>query len=412
MSTRVARPVLPSDPLLRRAKLGVTAAFVAHAVLFSSWVAHIPQVKAELELSNGQLGAALFGAPLGSVISMVLSHWALPRWGSHRLVPINLAGYAASGLTVGLAGSGRWLFAALALWGMFQGGLDVAMNTQAGTVERLAATPLMARFHGMWSVGAFLGALIGTVCVTAGVRLTTQLAVLGAIVLIVAAALNLGVIADRHAGAAAEATGRPGKRAWMTTTVAILGAVAFISLLCEGAAADWSANYLHDVLGDGPQDGDGIAGLGFAGFTLAMVVTRLGGPRLQSRIASRRLLPVLAMLAAAGMTVALISANPVLSVLGFATLGAGVALLVPTAFSAAYSATTAGSAIALVAAIGWLGYLMGPPLIGFLADLIGLPGALVTIPLMISIAAVAIHYTDAFEAADQFHRDAVTSPAD
>lgn len=107
---------------VRQAKRGVTAAFIAHGLVFSSWAAHIPRVKAELGLSDATLGTALFGAPLGSVVATLLSHWALRRWGSHRLIPVMVAGYAAAGTTVGLARSGPALFAALALWGAFQGG--------------------------------------------------------------------------------------------------------------------------------------------------------------------------------------------------------------------------------------------------------------------------------------------------
>lgn len=123
---------------LRRAKATVTAVFIAHGLVFSSWAAHIPHVKAELGLSDAALGTALFGAPLGSVVATLLSHWALPRWASHRLIPVTVAGYVAAGATVGLSGSAAALFGALAVWGLFQGALDVAMNTQAGTVERLA----------------------------------------------------------------------------------------------------------------------------------------------------------------------------------------------------------------------------------------------------------------------------------
>ena len=171
--------------VLRRAKVGVTATFIAHAVVFSSWAAHIPHVKAELGLSDAALGTALFGWLIGSVAATILCHWALPRWGSHRLVPITLAGYASVGVTVGLAPSGPLLFLALALWGMFMGALDVAMNNQAATVERLVQAPIMARFHGMWSVGALLGAVIGAVSVSIGIGLTAQLAVLGVVVLVV-----------------------------------------------------------------------------------------------------------------------------------------------------------------------------------------------------------------------------------
>ncbi|MDT5220099.1 MAG: hypothetical protein QOF15_2204 [Mycobacterium sp.] len=390
---------------MRRAKIGVTATFIAHAVVFSSWAAHIPQVKAELGLSDGALGTALFGAPLGSVAATVFSHWALPRWGSHRLVPVMVVGYALAGMTVGLATSGLWLFASLALWGTFQGALDVAMNTQAGTVERRARSPIMSRFHGMWSVGALLGALIGAACVSVGIGLESQLTVLGAVVSVVVLALTRHLVADDAAVAALDVHG--GKRNWMNKTVAILAAVAFASFLCEGTATDWSANYVRNVV----DASDGVSALSYAAYTLAMVVIRLGGMHLHSRVSARRLLPALALLAAVGMSVTLAAANPVVSVLGFACVGAGVALLVPTAFSAAYSAGSGGSSIAFVAATGWVGYLLGPPLIGHLAQWVGLSAALLTIPVVMSIAAISIVCTTAFDGADEFHRDRSGSTA-
>lgn len=375
-------------------------------MVFSSWAAHIPQVKAELGLSDAALGTALFGAPLGSVLATVLSHWALPRWGSRRLVHITIAGYAAAGATVGLARSWAGLLAVLALWGFFQGALDVAMNTQAAAVERLARAPIMARFHGMWSVGALVGAMIGAACVIAGIGLGAQLAVLGLVVLVVGEVLTRHLIADEPAGSADAADVRPSKRVWMSKAVAILAAVSFASFFCEGAATDWSANYLHSVVGAGP----GISALSYAAYTLAMVATRFGAIRLHARIPSRQLLPALALLAVVGMSVTLATANPVVGVVGFASLGAGVALLIPTAFSAAYSANSAGSAIAIVAATGWLGYLLGPPLIGQLSGQVGLAAALITIPVTLAIAGLAIRYTTAFDAADEFHRE-VGTPA-
>jgi Major Facilitator Superfamily len=383
---------------LRRAKASVTAAFMAHAVLFSSWAAHIPQIKAGLGLSDGALGTALFGAPLGCVVATILSHWTLPRWGSRRLVGVTIAGYAAAGVTIGLAGSFWALFAALTLWGLFQGGLDVAMNTQAAAVERLAKSPIMARFHGMWSVGALLGAMTGTACVSAGVGLTTQLVVTGVVVLIVGKALSRNLVPDLLPEEHAPSGGPNG--GWLTSGVAALGVVVFASFLCEGAAADWSAIYLRNVAGTGP----GVSGLGYAGFTLLMVVTRMGAIGLHSRIPSRRLLPALALFGTLGMVMMLSTPNPVAGVVGLAALGAGVALLVPTSFSAAFSVSSAGSAIAIVAAIGWLGCLLGPPLIGLAADVVGLRNALFIVPVMLSIAGITARCTAAFEAADQFHQ--------
>ncbi|QLL08122.1 MFS transporter [Mycobacterium vicinigordonae] len=376
--------------------MAVTAVFVAHAVVFSSWAAHIPQVKGNLGLDDGELGTALFGAPLGSVVATMCCHWALPRWGSRRLVPVLVAGYALAGMTVGLATSGLWLFATLALWGAFQGGLDVAMNTAAGTVERLTGAPIMARFHGMWSVGALLGALIGAASVTARIHLEPQLVVLGMVVLIVVEPLTGHLVAEEAVGASAQSHGR----ARITPTVAILAAVAFASFLCEGAATDWSANYVHDVIGAGA----GVSALSYAAYTLAMVAVRFGALRLHARVSARRLLPALAFIAIIGMGVTLATADPVIGVVGFAGLGVGVALLVPTAFSAAYAAGGGGSAIAIVAATGWIGYLLGPPLIGHLAQRVGLAAALVVIPVVLAVTAVAIRASRAFDAADEFHR--------
>lgn len=390
---------------VRRAKVAVTAVFIAHGVVFSSWAAHIPHVKAGLGLSDAALGTALFGAPLGSVVATALSHWALPRWGSHRLIPVTVAGYAAAGMTVGLARSGASLFAALALWGLFQGALDVAMNTQAGTVERLARAPIMARFHGMWSVGALAGAVIGAVCVSAGVGLTVQLTALGLVVLVAVEPLTRRLIPDA-ADTAVPSGHAEGERAWMTPTVAILAAVSFASFLCEGAATDWSANYLRNVVGASPS----VAAVSYAGYTLTMVITRFGAPRLHARVPSRRLLPTLALVAVVGTSATLATANAWIGVLGFAALGAGVALLVPTAFSAAYGASGAGSAIAIVAATGWVGYLLGPPLIGHVSGRVGLSAALLTIPVMMAIVGIAIRCTPAFDKADEFHRD-VAAPA-
>jgi fucose permease len=251
----------------------------------------------------------------------------------------------------------------------------------------------------MWSVGALLGALIGAGCVSAGISLWVQMAAVGAVTVVAVEPLVRQLIPDQKAENPAEEPGL--ERGWITKTVVVLAAVSFASFVCEGAAGDWSATYLRDVVGAGP----GVSALSYAAYTLAMVVTRLGALRLQSRISARRLLPALALLAAVAMSVTLVAGSRVLSVVGFAGLGAGVALLVPTAFSAAYTAASRGSAIAIVAGSGWVGYLLGPPLIGHLADRVGLSAALVTIPVMVAIAGIAIRCTTAFYAADEFHRD-------
>lgn len=383
---------------LRRARIGVTTAFTVHAMMFASWTAHIPIVKAQLGLSNAGLGTALVGAPIGSVCAMLISSWLLPRWGSPRMLHLTFVGYCLASLTIGYATSGTWLFATLMLWGLFQGGLDVAMNTQAVTVEHAMGRPIMARLHGMWSVGGLSGALIGAAMVSCGIGLDGQMFLMAGGALIAGTVLTRALLPDQSATepAVTDRAQKHSRSATLSRGVILLGVVSFASMLCEGAAADWSATYLSTQAGASA----GLAGLGYAGYTLTMVITRFCGPALQSRYLNRVLLPLLAIVSAVAVTVALMLATPVTALVGFASMGLGLALIVPTAFSAAGAATdgkaNAGPAVATVAAMGWIGYLTGPPVIGHLAEVFTLPLALALLPVLIVAIALTIRGSTAF----------------
>jgi len=361
------------------------AAFVSHGLLFASWAAHIPHIKAELGLTDGALGLALLGAPLGSVTAMLVVTRLLPLLGSKRMVQISLLGYCLAGPLVGIAGSLAALFAALFVWGAFQGSLDVSMNTQAVAVERAAGRPLMPGFHGSWSVGAFAGAGLGALGVAAGLGLTAQLLLLAVPVLAVAWPLSMRMLPDRSVPGDQRAPRRIATR--FSRPVLILGAIAFASMLCEGASADWSSVYLRGSV----HVGAAIAGLGYTVFSLTMVVIRLAGNRLLSRYPSRRLLPALATLAAAGFLAGLLAGGSAAVIAGFGCLGIGLALVVPTVNSAAgrLSGVSPGSAIAMVSAYGWAGFVFGPPIIGELASATSLTAALGVLPVLTACIAVA-----------------------
>jgi MFS family permease len=369
--------------------VGVT--FFVQAVLFASWTAHIPDVQAALGLSDGALGTALLGLPIGSITAMTMSGWLLPRLGSPRLIRISLAGYAIAGIAVGLADSAVLLFVALYFWGLLQGMVDVAMNTQAVTVEKTLGRPIMSRLHGMWSVGGFAGGLIGSGAVALGIGLTTQLAVLGALAVVAVEVLSRNLIRDAVRPRRATTT----RRGRWSAVIVLLGAVAFASMLCEGAAADWSAAYLHNELGAGAA----TAGLGYASFALAMVAMRLSGTVVQRRFRPVALLPILALIFASGMGTALIVRQPVVAMLGFACMGLGLGLVVPSAFSAAgrvAADANPGPSIASVAALGWCGFVSGPPLIGHLADIVGLGTALWVLPSLAVVLALVARFSRAF----------------
>jgi MFS family permease len=368
----------------RTQRAATFAAFISHGLLFASWTAHIPQVKDHLGLSDGTLGLALLGAPLGSVAAMLVVARVIPRLGSQRVVQISLLGYCLAGPLVGLAGSFAALFAALFAWGAFQGALDVSMNTQAVTVERAAGRPLMSGFHGSWSIGAFAGAGIGALGVAAGVSLTPQLLLLAIPVLATTGPLSLRMLPDPGTASQHEG-GRTAVR--LSGPVLVLGAIAFASMLCEGASADWASVYLRGSVGVGAA----VAGLGYTAFALAMVIVRLTGNRLQSRFRTRQLLPLLAVIATAGFTAGLLGGVPVTVIGGFACLGVGLALVIPTVNSAAgrLPGLSQGTGIAMVSACGWAGFVFGPPIIGELASASSLTAALGVLPALTACIAVA-----------------------
>ncbi len=374
-------------------RLAITAIFLVQALVFASWTAHIPHVKASLGLSDATLGTALLGAPIGSILAMIVTGWLLPRVGSKVMVQVALAGYCLAGVGVGLATSLPQLFGALALWGVFQGALDVAMNTQGITVERALRTPIMSGLHGGWSIGAFTGAAIGAIAVAIGVPLDGQLLALGIVLLGVSGWLSLRLLPDPVTTGEAHATAS--LAILRNPVVLVLGGIAFACMLGEGAAADWSAVYLHDSLGSSSA----VAGLGYAAFSFSMVTLRLGGNWLLTRISPRTLLPFLATIATVGFTMGLVIQTPVVALIGFAMLGIGLAMIVPTTFSAAgaLSGQHAGTAIAAVSALGWAGFVCGPPLIGHLAEWTSLPLALGLVPILTATVAIATRSTKALD---------------
>lgn len=375
-----------------RARFTVTAVFFVHGLLFASWTAHIPQIQRQIGISDGVLGTALLGAPIGSVIAMVIVGRLLPRFGSRIIVRVTLVGYCLAGITVGLTDSFTGLLLALLLWGLFQGSLDVAMNTQATEVERAHGGVIMSGFHGFWSIGGFVGALIGALSVGFGLPLAEQLSMVGGALAIVTAVLGRWMLATPPHEL--ERGSRRGSRGRLPRLALLLGAVAFACMLCEGATADWSAVHLRTDLGSTAF----VGGLGYAAYACTMVAVRLGAPALFRRATPRRLIPVFALIAAAGMTAALATESIPLTVLGFATLGIGLATVVPTAFSAAarIPGTNPGASIALVSALGWAGFVCGPPLIGHLAEAVTLPWALAVVPVLAVVIAVIAATTRVF----------------
>ena len=362
----VTRTVAPP----KMARLAVTAIFFANGALVANWFARVPDVKQGLGLSEGALSLGLFAMAVGALLSQPTAGWVIGKVGSLKVTAVMAIANCAALILPGFAPSLPLLMAALFLFGASNGALDVAMNAQAALVERRYARPIMSSFHAMWSVGGLIGAAIGALAVARGAGTGAHFliaAVAGVAVMLVALR---GLIPDGPA----TASGHEPAFALPTRALVPMGIVALCALICEGAIGDWGAIYLREGLGSAA----GMAAAGYAVFALMMAGGRFAGDWLATRFGSGNVVRTGGGLVMAGIGLALVGSVPAVAIAGYGLVGAGVSCVFPLIMSAA--ARTPGVApgvgIAAMATAGYTGFLLGAPLIGGMAEVITLRGAL------------------------------------
>jgi fucose permease len=358
---RTARPI--------RARCAVSTIFFVNGVVIASWVPHVPAVKGRHGLTDGDLGLVLLSLAAGAVLALPAAGWMNRRLGSRTMTAV-----AAIALCVALplpllSPTVTVLCLSLALLGACNGTLDVSMNAQAGLVEADYGRPIMSSFHGLFSLGGLAGAGLASVAMWLGVRDSRHVGVTAIATASIVGCVLPWLAAPRTAQEVTRhVVGRP------TRTLLGLGLLAFLALLAEGAMADWSAVYLRDGLRASPA----LAATGFAAFSLAMTIGRLTGDRLARSLGPDIVLRVSGATAALGLAAALLVGEPAAGIAGCGAVGLGIANIIPLLFSGAVrvGGEAAATSLATVATTGYVGFLAGPPVIGFVADLVGLPGAL------------------------------------
>ncbi|WP_448316652.1 MFS transporter [Streptomyces sp. CO7] len=362
---------------LLRGRVATALYFLLFGATLGCWTSRIPAIKAELGLSDGALSLALLAFAVGAIAGMLGLGRLVDRWGSFRvLVPTALLEGVLLGPTA-FVPSLASLMAALFVFGLVHGTLNIAMNANAMEVQRAWGRPVVTSFHAVYSIGGFLGAAVGGVFAHQDVSPEATFVAVGAGVL----ALALWAIAWTLRGEAAppavadltpSAEGRRGGP--QLPGLLLLGGLAMCTLVGEGTAADWSAVYLHESLGSTPA----FAAAAFAAFSVAMTVGRLLGDGLAARFGPMRLVRGCGVLASAGMIAALLIGHPVAAVAGFACLGAGMSCIAPQVYMAAAQRDPArtGAALSLVVSLGYVGFLVGPLVIGAVSTVTGLPTAL------------------------------------
>lgn len=373
------------DPLRSRARAAVSALFFINAVFYANLVPRLPTVKAQLALDNSAFGLAIAALPVGALAAGLFAPVFIARFGSARTASFGLLLLGTAVLGVALAGS--WTGFALAMFAV--GGLDaivdVAQNAHGFRVQRRYGRSIVNAFHGLWSVGAVTGGLLGSAAAGAGLSLTTHLAaslaVFGAAAIVAHRFLLVGpedaersvpstpVDDPSPAHAARKHVLRPAL--W---PLAALGALAACGAFVEDAGFSWGALYLRNEIGVGAAAG----GLAFVALQTAMTIGRLTGDRVVDRVGQRRVALWGGAAIAVGMAGALAMPSLATTIAGFALAGLGVATLVPAVMQAADDLPGLPSGVGLTM-VSWLlriGFLVSPALVGFVADATSLRVAL------------------------------------
>jgi MFS family permease len=375
---------------MRRPYTAVAAAFLIHATLAGTWAPRLPAIKESLELSDGELGTALVGLALGLLIGTRLAGAPVDRFGSRPVMRVGFPLMAATLLLPGLAGSAVTLFLALFVYGLASGALDVAMNAQGIEVERALGRPILAGLHGLWSVGLGLGAGLAALAAAAGIDPLEHFALVAAAVALASLMLLRGLLPVHHQIREAS-EGEPADVRW-TPALVLLGVITFCSFAGEGSASDWSAVYLTQELGTSQA----LGAVAFGAFAVTMAVSRFAADPLRTRLGDVTLMRTGSLLAAAGLGLGLIVHEPAAGIAGFALLGLGLGPVVPIAFSAAgdLDARATGRLVGRVATLGYVGTVVGPIAIGWLAEATSLRTSLALVVVLALVIAACSRVCD------------------
>lgn len=378
---------------LKRAKLAVTLTFITNGLVIGSFVARLPDIKAHLNISNSTLGTALLFSSVGVFLALAPSGKFSAKYGS---APIAYRASLALAIATGLLGfifNLAWFCFSLFLFGFSLAFQDVAMNSHAVALEHKSEKRMMSVFHGMFSLGGFAGGLVGGLFSQAKVSFIVQTLIIGALVAsisVFAKSRWLPADADKHEFVKDERAKKHPRVLW------VLGLFGFSAALSEGAAGDWGGILARETF----HAAQFVSALPYIAFSVTMVIGRFSGDRLAHRFGAPRILSAGGALAGIGMGIGLLIGNIFGVVLGWFFLGMGLSVVIPLLFSAAgtiaanrFKGQVAPSqAVAIVSGISYFGFIVGPPTLGFLADVIGLRWAMFVPVILVSLLIASARY--------------------
>jgi MFS family permease len=358
----------------RQMRIAVSVFFFCQGVCFASWASRIPDLKTSLNLSEAALGTILLGLPIGQLLTMPFSGRAVTRFGSKNVLRIAILGYAFALTNIGLVNAPWQLGLCLFLFGICGNLCNISVNTQGVNAEAMYGRPIMSSFHGVWSTAGFSGALIGLLMMKFHLSPYIHFWIVALPVMLLSFFFSRYLLLTPTSTTAASF-----RRLKMPHGLLLqLGIIGFCCLSCEGCMFDWSGVYFKEVV---KAEGS-LVSLGYASFMIMMATGRFVGDRLAAKFSRKKMVQVSGILIFSGMMFSVLFPYLVTATIGFLVVGFGVSTIIPLLYSTVGKAdleVSKGIAIATVSSIGFLGFLMGPPLIGYIAELAGLKFSFISI---------------------------------
>jgi MFS family permease len=353
---------------LNRIRFAVGVFYFGMGLSFASWASRIPDIKTALHLSEGELGSVLFALPVGQLIIMPFSGKMVTKFGSHRILIFSLIMYVFSLTNLGLAASALQLSLGLFTFGIFGNLANIAVNTQGVYTEVLFKKNIMSSFHGMWSFAGFTGALVGLGMLALHLSPYHHFLIVALIVfLMIAFNFKFLVRAKEKIKPKKE-----GKKLFTKPDSSLLwlGIIGFCSMASEGVMFDWSGIYFKDIV----KAPGALVILGYTSFMIMMAGGRFIGDAMNNKFGRVRVMQISGCMISIGLFTAVIFPYLIPCTFAFMIVGLGVSTIVPTVYSVAGKnpTVTAGEALTIVSSVSFLGFLMGPPIIGYIAQTFGL----------------------------------------
>lgn len=349
----------------QRIRIAVSLFFFCQGLAFSSWASRIPTIMDKLHLSEAQLGTILLMLPIGQLITMPISGKVVTTYGSAKVMRIAAIIYALILCSIGFANNIYQLGAILLSFGIVGNMCNIAVNTQGVAAEKMYKRSIMSSFHGAWSIAGFTGALIGLLTMNLGIDTHIHFLIIFCLIVI-----NTWINYSHLIPGKGDPQHRSSFFTKPESSMIQLGIIGFFSMATEGAMFDWSGVYFKDIV----RAPENLIIVGYASFMVTMAIGRFIGDWVISRIGRKNTLQISGILMFTGMILSVVFPDFWVCTAAFMLVGIGVACNVPTVYSLAgqNKKIPSGVALAMVSSISYLGFLMGPPMIGYIAEIFNL----------------------------------------